>query len=111
MQQSRNVVVVLVTAPDLATARRLARRALECRLVACVNLVPGLESHYFWEGKLEQSSEVLLICKTLRSRLRRLESLVREEHPYQVPEFLAIPVQAGFEAYLAWVRSECGKAS
>lgn len=107
MQRTRDVVVVLITAPDLETARKLARGALEARLVACVNLVPGVESHYWWEGRMEQGQEVLMICKTVQTQLTLLEGWIRREHPYQVPEFLVLPVQGGFEGYLDWVKAEC----
>ncbi|MCS7090730.1 MAG: divalent-cation tolerance protein CutA [Verrucomicrobiota bacterium] len=113
MQQTSNLaaisdlVLVLVTAPDMNTARRLATCMVEARLAACVNLLPAVESHYWWQGKIEQSPEVLLICKTLRACLAALQALVRREHPYQVPEFVVVPVQEGLEAYIDWVRSEC----
>ena len=108
MKHTRNVVIVLMTAPDVETARRLARGALEARLVACVNLVPGVESHYWWEGRVEQAGEVLMIAKTLRSQLGLLEAWIRREHPYQVPELLVTPVHAGLDAYLNWLTAECG---
>lgn len=107
MRATRNVVVVLMTAPDVGVARRLAGLALEARLVACINLVPGVESHYWWEGKREQAGEVLMIAKTVRSCLPRLEALIRKEHPYQTPEMLVLPVAAGMDGYLTWVRQEC----
>ncbi|GIX50165.1 MAG: divalent-cation tolerance protein CutA [Limisphaera sp.] len=108
MKHTRNVVIVLMTAPDMETARRLARGALEARLVACVNLVPGVESHYWWEGRVEQAGEVLMIAKTLRSQLGLLETWIRREHPYNVPELLVTPVHAGLDAYLNWLAAECG---
>ena len=73
MQRTTLFAVVLVTAPDLAVARALAQAILEARLAACVNLIPGLESHYRWEGKLESASEVLLLVKTSRRHLAKLE--------------------------------------
>jgi len=93
---------VLVTAPDLKTARRLARAALKRRLVACANLVPGIESHYWWQGKIEKGAEVLLIFKTTARRLTALENLVRAEHPYDTPEFIVLRVSAGNRRYLDW---------
>ena len=96
-------VIVLVTAPDLKVARRLARAALQTRLVACANLVPKVESHYWWCGKLETSGEVLMILKTTRPRLRALEDLILAKHPYDTPEFLVLPVFAGNAKYLKWI--------
>jgi len=106
MQDARSFVVVLVTAPDLEVARRLARAALEARLVACANLVPGVESHYWWQGKLESSAEVLIVFKTTRRRLKALESLVLAQHPYDTPEIIALPLQQGTPKYLRWLGQE-----
>jgi len=96
---------VLVTAPDLNTARKLAKTALEKRLAACANLIPGLESRYWWQGKLTKDSEVLLLFKTTNSRLNALEKLIVSEHPYDTPEFIAIPFSGGNRRYLDWVVS------
>jgi periplasmic divalent cation tolerance protein len=98
--------IVLVTAPNLKTARRLARAALRKRLAACANLVPGLESHYWWRGKMESSREVLLIFKTRASCLKNLEKVILAEHPYDTPEFVVLELTAGTERYLAWLKQE-----
>ena len=73
MKSARAFAVVLVTAPDLKTARALAKAALEARLVACANLIPKLESHYWWQGRIECSGEVLILFKTARGKLAALE--------------------------------------
>ena len=96
--------VVLVTAPDLKTGRKLARAALAARLVACANLVPRIESHYWWQGKLESGPEVLLVMKTTTPRLAALEDLVVAKHPYDTPEFIVLPVIRGNKRYLAWLQ-------
>ena len=98
-----NFAIVMVTAPDRALARRLAKAALEAKLAACANIVPAVESHYWWEGKLEQSDELLLILKTRQALLPKLERTVREIHPYDTPEFVALPLTAGSRKYLAWL--------
>lgn len=103
MKPANRFAVVLVTAPDLKTARALARAALEARLIACANLVPRVESHYWWQGRLERGAEVLLVLKTTRARLAALEKLVLARHPYDTPEFLVLPLHAGAERYLAWL--------
>lgn len=103
MKTTRNHVVVLVTVPNLRVGRRLARAALEARVAACGNLVPGLESHYWWQGKLERSSELLVIFKTTRQRVAALEEVVRAHHPYDTPEFVVLPIVSGSERYLAWI--------
>jgi periplasmic divalent cation tolerance protein len=93
----------LVTAPDLKTARRLAQAALTARLVACANLIPKLESHYWWQGKLERSTEVLILFKTTPARLKALEQVILKNHPYDTPEFIVLPITTGNKRYLAWV--------
>ncbi|MCS7010200.1 MAG: divalent-cation tolerance protein CutA [Anaerolineales bacterium] len=96
-------LVLLITAPNDESGREIARALVEKRLAACVNLLPGVTSMYHWEGKLQEDSEVLLICKTHRSRLAALEEEVKSLHPYQVPEIIALPVVAGLQTYLTWV--------
>jgi periplasmic divalent cation tolerance protein len=95
--------VVLVTAPDVKTARKLARAALEARLIACANLIPKIESHYRWQGKIESGTEVLLVLKTTTARLGALEKLIMAKHPYDTPEFLVLPISHGNKRYLDWV--------
>lgn len=95
--------MVWVTVPDRTTARRVAKAVLEARAAACVNIVPGVESHYWWKGKLELGRELLLVMKTVQGRLKELERLVKEKHPYETPEFVVTPLKAGSERYLAWI--------
>ncbi len=104
MKTKPKYAVVVVTAPDLKVARKLARAALESRLIACANLVPRVESLYWWQGRLETGSEILLLMKTARSKVKKLEALVRAEHPYDTPEFLVLPVLGGSRQYLEWLR-------
>jgi periplasmic divalent cation tolerance protein len=101
--------LVLVTAPSLDCARSLARAALGQRLVACANLIPGLESHYWWQNEIESASEVLILFKTRSQLLARLHRLILQEHPYDTPEFIVIPVAAASAKYLAWWRRETMK--
>ena len=95
--------VVLVTAPDVKTARKLARAALEARLIACANLIPKIESHYSWQGKNMSGAEVLMVLKTTTARLVALEKLIVAKHPYDTPEFLVLPISRGHKRYLDWV--------
>ena len=76
---------------------------MEERLPACANLAPGIESHYWWRGKIERGAEVLIIFKTTRRRLAALEKLILQNHPYDTPEFVVLPLQAGTERYLKWI--------
>jgi periplasmic divalent cation tolerance protein len=107
MIAARKYSVVLVTAPDLKTARALAKAALAARLIACANLIPRIESHYWWQGKMESGNEVLMILKTTRTRLAALEKLVLTKHPYDTPEFVVLPLRAGAKRYLDWLARSC----
>ena len=107
MKSATQFSLVLVTAPDLKTARALAKAALQARLIACANLVPKVESHYWWQGRITSGAEVLLILKTPRSKLAALEKLVVARHPYDTPEFLALPLTAGNRKYLDWLAASC----
>lgn len=103
MKPASKFAVVLVTAPNLKTARALAKAALRMRLIACANLVPRIESHYRWQGKIESGAEVLLVLKTRKSKLSALEKLILAKHPYDTPEFLVLPLDAGSRRYLDWL--------
>jgi len=103
VKQTGKYKLVLVTAPDLNTARKLAKSALKARLVACANLIPGLESHYRWAGKIEHGKEVLLLLKTSAARIGKLQSHIIALHPYDTPEFLVIDLEGGYGKYLAWL--------
>jgi len=99
-----DLLVVLCTCPPGEAASRLAERLVDSGCAACVNLLGPARSLYRWEGRLEQAEETLLIIKTVRDRYPELETLLRESHPYQVPEILALPVTAGLAEYMKWVR-------
>lgn len=100
---SEKFAIVLVTAPKIKVARKLARAALAARLVACANLMPKIESHYRWRGKVESAREVLLVMKTTRPKIEKLWELIQEKHPYDTPEFLVLPVTGGSAKYLTWL--------
>jgi periplasmic divalent cation tolerance protein len=99
-----NTLVVLCTLPDEKTAGELARSLLEQRLCACVNIVPRIRSIYAWEGKLADEEEVLCVIKTTRDRFAKLEEAIQADHPYEVPEVIALPVVQGHVPYLEWVK-------
>src|ERR1035437_9440029 len=99
MKPRGKYAVVLVTAPDVKTARKLARAALEARLIACANLIPKIESYYRWQGKIESGTEVLMVLKTTTARLAALESLIVAKHPYDTPEFVVLPINRGNKRY------------
>lgn len=95
--------VVLVTTPDVDTARTIARALVEERLAACGNIVPGMTSIYRWQGAIAESAEVLLILKTSDDRLAAMSERVIALHPYEVPEVLALRIDAGHQPYLDWI--------
>ena len=103
MKSAAKIAVVFVTAPDLKVARRLARGALRAKLAACANLVPKIESHYWWQGKVESGAEVLMIFKTTMRKLAALEKFILAHHPYDTTEFVVLPLAAGSARYLDWI--------
>ena len=105
----QDVLLVLTNVPDEATAHAVARKVVEEKLAACVNVLPAVRSVYRWEGKVEEATEVTMLVKTTHGRYAELEAAIRALHPYEVPEIIAVPVTAGLPAYLAWVVTETKK--
>ncbi|WP_068809592.1 divalent-cation tolerance protein CutA [Thauera phenolivorans] len=99
-------LLVLTNLPDAEAAAKLAARLVAQRLVACANVLPGCTSVYRWQGALETTSEVPLLLKTSAARYPALEAAILAAHPYELPEIVAVPVERGLPAYLAWVASE-----
>lgn len=99
-----DTLVVLVTVPSADQGAAMARTLVDERLAACVNVIPGLRSIFFWEGRLQEEGEALLVVKTGRDRYGALQRRILDLHPYSVPEVLALPVETGAPDYLAWVR-------
>ena len=99
--------MVQVTAPGAEAAKNLAQSALSKRLAACANILPAVESHYWWRGKLESGGECLVVFKTVGKHLEPLRSLVEREHPYEVPAFVCFRIHSGNPDYLAWIQQEC----
>lgn len=104
--RSSPVTVVVTTLPDQESARQLARRLVEERLAACVNVQASCHSVYRWQGAIEESGEVSLIIKTAEDRYTQLEAFLREHHPYELPEILALDPAQGLPDYLAWIVRE-----
>jgi periplasmic divalent cation tolerance protein len=103
MQGLSGRVVALSTVGSAEEADRLARALVERRLAACVNVVPGVVSHYRWQGELQRDDERLLVIKTRAERIEALRDALRELHPYELPELVAFEITAGSEAYLKWL--------
>ena len=98
--------IVLVTCRTQSEGRRIARRVVQKKLAACVNVLRSpMNSYYTWKGKLETAREYLLVMKTTRNRLAELQKEVQRLHSYEIPEFIALPVAAGSKDYLAWLES------
>jgi periplasmic divalent cation tolerance protein len=96
-------LIALTTCPNEAVAAEIAKVMVSEQLAACVNRISGVRSTYMWDGRLQDDSEVLLIIKTTRAQLPRLESRLVEVHPYELPELICLPVEGGSQAYLDWV--------
>lgn len=102
MSSENHLIVILCSAPDEAAAEKLARGLIEERLAACVNAIPGVKSFYRWQGKIETDTEIQLVIKTRSEHFDELAAWISENHPYDVPETVAIPAERVSEAYLAW---------
>ena len=102
------IVIAFTTLPAEFDALALARELVEARVVACVTLLPPVQSVYEWEGTLTIDREQQLLMKTTRSLVADLWDALRTRHPYQVPEFLVVPVAEGNPAYLKWVQASVG---
>ena len=96
-------IVVFVTAKDQEEAKNIARELVNRKLVACANIVLGIQSIFWWEGKADESMEVLLILKTKKSLFKKVEAAVKALHSYKVPEIIALPIIGGSKDYLKWV--------
>jgi periplasmic divalent cation tolerance protein len=101
-------IVVFSTAASAAEAEAIARRLVEERLAACVNVVTGVRSFYRWKGKIENSPEWLLVIKSSRHRFEALRAALEKLHSYDVPEVIALPVVEGAANYLNWMEGELG---
>ncbi len=109
MTQDETCCLIMVTAPKREVATDIAEKALSGKLAACVQLVPGLESHYWWEGKVQCDEEILLLFKTRKELTTDLHKLVVQLHPYDTPEFVELPITGGSQPYLDWIKSSTTK--
>jgi len=103
---SSEAILVLTNLPDPQSAARLAETLVGARLAACVNILAPCASVYRWQGEIETAQETPLLIKTSRSQYGKLEQAIRAGHPYELPEIVAVPIEAGLPAYLDWVAAE-----
>ncbi len=101
--EGEDALVVLITVASREEAERIARRLVEDRLAACVNIVSQVRSFFIWQGKFSEEDELLLVAKTRRARFRELATVVTQLHSYSVPEIIALPILVGSSDYLRWV--------
>ena len=105
---SNDFQMVLCSCPDKGTAKAIAEKLLRARLAACVNISSPTTSMYWWDDHIHSDEEVMLAIKTTTNQLETLFAMVQEAHPYEVAELIALPIQAGSEAYLNWIREVTG---
>lgn len=103
--------IVLTTVPNVSVAEQLAVGLVEQSLAACVNILPAMQSIYYWQGQLQQEAEHQLIIKTTESAYKDIEKFIKNTHPYTLPEIIALPIQSGSEDYLNWVTQNSEKKS
>ena len=99
-----NEILVLITAGSEVEATKIARALVEQKLVACVNVLPGVRSIFQWEGEVTEEHEWLLMAKTVGQAFDQVAVVVKSLHSYHVPEVIALPIQQGLPEYLSWVR-------
>ena len=104
-------VFVYTTYPSLVEAEKAGRAIVEQRLAACVNILPGMVSHYWWQGKIERGEEVVMIIKTRVTLADRVRDAVKTGHPYTTPAILVIPLESVEETYLGWIMAETQNAT
>jgi periplasmic divalent cation tolerance protein len=99
-------ILVITNLPDREAALKLAHKLIEARLAACVNVMAECTSVYRWKGKIETVPEVPVLIKTVKAHFTRVEQMVRQYHPYELPELIAVSISDGLKAYLDWLAVE-----
>ena len=101
--QRESGLIVFVTVPSKELGQKIAKELLEKELASCVQILPAMESHFVWQGRVEKEEEFLLLSKTTESNYESLEDLVVELHPYEVPQVVALRIDRGHGPYLSWL--------
>ena len=99
----KKFIMVMVMCSSRSEARKMAGSLLTKKLVACANIVDGIESRFWWKGKIDRANETLLIVKTKKANFKKIEAEVKKMHSYEVPEIIAVPIAAGSKDYLDWI--------
>jgi periplasmic divalent cation tolerance protein len=105
---SEDIITLITTFADAETARQIGTQLVESQLAACVNVLPGVESIFRWQGEVQLDAEAIALIKTTRGRLEELEAWLQTYHPYEVPEILVLTPESGSARYLQWVRESVG---
>ena len=100
--------IILTTCPDNDVAQNLATKLVESRLAACVSIIPGITSVYQWKGKVETEQEIQLLIKSKRELFDALTNYIKDNHPYELPEIIAVPITNGLPDYLEWIDEQTG---
>lgn len=106
----QRAVLVYTTYPSLVEAEEAGRAIVESRLAACVNILPGMISHYWWQGKIERGEEVVMIIKTRATLAEAVREAVKSRHSYSTPAILYLPIEGGEASYLEWIAAETADA-
>lgn len=105
----KEFIVVFVTCSSMKEAEKIGNSLVEKKLAACVNVVPEIKSIFYWKGKISRENEILLVAKSRMELFDSIQNEVRELHSYEVPEIIALPIEAGSEDYLEWIKKETQK--
>ena len=100
---AENHILIMVTCVSRKEARKISGRLLAKRLIACANILPKVESRFWWRGKLDSAAELLVTMKTVKSNFKKIEAEIKRVHSYEIPEIIAVPIVAGSRDYLDWI--------
>ncbi len=100
-------IIILVTVPNKLQANKITKFLLKQKLAACVNIIPKMDSFFWWQGKIDKAKELLLVIKSKKSLFKKLKKAIKSKHPYSVPEIIALPIILGNKDYLDWIDESC----
>ena len=100
-----NFIIIFVMCGSRKEAQLIANTLLREKIVACANIIPGIQSKFWWKGKINKANETMLILKTIKANFKKAEARIKRLHSYDIPEIVAVPIAAGSSDYLNWIRS------